>query len=88
MLCDFLGAGQAYMGKNWTMSSPYEWWQTKKDHCLMHPATKMFIDNIFTLMKDNEFKYKTYLNPEILKDSYKRCINYTKQVGIGKYWRN
>ena len=88
MLCDFLGAGQAYMGKNWTMSSPYEWWQTKKDHCLMHPATKMFINNIFTLMKDNEFKYKNYLNPEFLRDSYKRCISYTKQAGIGKYWRN
>ena len=30
MLCDYIGAGQAYQGKNWTPQSEYIWWNKKK----------------------------------------------------------
>lgn len=54
MFCDYIGAGQAYMGKNFTIESEYQWWQNKKQKPLaMHPVTLMFIDNAMGKMYDN-----------------------------------
>ena len=45
MFCDYLGAGHAYMGKNFTYQAEYEWWQKKKEKPLaMHPVVFNFID--------------------------------------------
>ena len=45
MLCDYLGAGRAYMGKNFSYEKEYEWWLKKCEKPLaMHPQTKQFID--------------------------------------------
>ena len=44
MLCDYLGAGHAYWGKNFTYESEIEWWKKKKSNPLaMHPAIQTFI---------------------------------------------
>lgn len=44
MLCDYLGAGRAYMGKNFTYQKEYEWWVNKcKKPLAMHPNTLGFI---------------------------------------------
>ena len=43
MLCDFLGAGRAYMGENFSYQAEYKWWQNKLSTPLaMHPQTKLF----------------------------------------------
>ena len=44
MLCDYLGAGRAYMGKDFTYHKEAQWWFDKKNKPLMmHPAIKDFI---------------------------------------------
>lgn len=44
MLCDYLGAGRAYMGKDFTYQKEYEWWLKKCEKPLaMHPKTMDFI---------------------------------------------
>lgn len=44
MLCDYLGAGRAYMGKDFTYQKEYEWWCKKSAKPLaMHEHTKDFI---------------------------------------------
>ena len=44
MLCDYLGAGRAYMGKNFTYNKELIWFDKKCEKPLaMHPQTKAFI---------------------------------------------
>lgn len=46
MICDFLGAGRAYMGKNFTYKAEYEWWENKlknKPNIAMHEGVKDFV---------------------------------------------
>lgn len=44
MLCDYLGAGRAYYGKDFTYMKEYDWWQNKmKKPLAMHPNDKAFI---------------------------------------------
>ena len=48
MFCDYLGAGKAYMGKNFTYSAEYKWWLNKKANNLaMHPVVLNFMDKAF-----------------------------------------
>ena len=45
MLCDYLGASRAYLGKDFSYQKEYEWWLKKSAKPLaMHPQTKQFID--------------------------------------------
>lgn len=47
MLCDYLGAGRAYMKENFSYENEYQWWQKKKKNPLaMHPANKDFIEKM------------------------------------------
>jgi len=44
LLCDYLGAGRAYIGKNFSYAAEYKWWKAKAEKPLkMHPAVKWFI---------------------------------------------
>ena len=48
MLCDFMGAGRAYMGKNFSTEAEKKWWENKKPSVkAMHPALKIFLDECF-----------------------------------------
>lgn len=48
MICDYIGAGRAYYGKNFTPAKEYEWWQNKKAKPLaMHENDKQFLDRWF-----------------------------------------
>lgn len=46
MLCDFLGAGRAYMGDKFSYKAEFDWWeiQLKKNICI-HPVIAHFITN-------------------------------------------
>lgn len=44
MLCDFLGAGRAYMGDAFDYRKEYDWWLKKRATGIaMHPAMQVFI---------------------------------------------
>ena len=47
MLCDYLGAGRAYMGKNFNYQKEYEWWLNKSSKPIaMHEHTRTFIHRV------------------------------------------
>ena len=53
MLCDYLGAGRAYMGHDFSYEKEYEWWRAKCAKPLaMHPQTKLFITSTLEQLKD------------------------------------
>lgn len=50
-ICDYLGAGKAYMGTNFSYSAEYAWWQERFQNPLaMHPQTKCFINLMLRTM--------------------------------------
>lgn len=44
MICDWIGAGKAYMGNKWTRESTLEFFETKinNENMILHPVTKHF----------------------------------------------
>lgn len=54
LICDFMGAGHAYMGKEFSYDAEFEWWENKKSTCnlLMHPETMQFIDKFLKSCKE------------------------------------
>ena len=50
MVCDYLSAGRAYMGKNFTIESEYKWWLEKRKIVVMHADTLAAVDKIFQQM--------------------------------------
>ena len=47
MVCDYIGAGRAYMGNDFTMKAEYDWWRDKRKVVCMHKDTKKMIDIMF-----------------------------------------
>lgn len=47
MFCDFLAAGRAYMGNDYTREAEFRWWKEKRKIYILHPVTKDFIDTCF-----------------------------------------
>ena len=49
LVCDFLAAGRAYHGKDFSYQKEYEWWQIDKEHGnrAMHEKNKAMLDEIF-----------------------------------------
>ena len=70
LICDYLGAGQAYMGKDFSFQKEYQWWLNKKSKGIaMHPQTLRFVDYVL-------FYLKTYNDTRILKKKHlKRIYN-------------
>lgn len=66
MLCDYLGAGRAYHGKNFSMEKELEWWKKKKENCAMHEFQREFFDHAFH-----------HLNDGMPFSSYNLCFLYT-----------
>ena len=47
MICDYLAAGRAYMGKNFSYKAEYEWWQKKLESPRrQHESDKEFVTNV------------------------------------------
>lgn len=52
MICDYLGAGHAYMGENFSYEKEEEWWQNKISNPIaMHPVNKRFITLVLSNLK-------------------------------------
>lgn len=55
MLCDYLGAGKAYYGNNFTYEKEFAWWEIKNSKPLaMHPDDKEFITYWLHQIVENE----------------------------------
>ena len=84
MLCDYLGAGRAYMGKNFSYHAEYAWWLNKcKKPLAMHPNTKNFITFCLNNLKNSEtFPNRKYriLNKQDLYSIYCAENNKKKEV--------
>lgn len=50
MVCDYLGAGRAYMGDSFSIRDEYYWWQDKRKIVVMHPDTRKLVDKLFSNM--------------------------------------
>ena len=50
MVCDFLGAGRAYLGKCFSYSNERSWWLKERDggNAAMNPINKKMLDIIFS----------------------------------------
>ena len=80
MLCDYLGAARAYMGKNFTYQAEYEWWLKKcKKPLAMHKNTKDFITHALKQLThgldfqdiDLRWIYEWYECRELTEEFYK-----------------
>ena len=59
MLCDYLGAGRAYMGKDFTYKAEWQWWLRKNQTNLaMHPSSKEFISCVLLNLAHDEKRIK------------------------------
>lgn len=82
MMADYLGAGRAYMGKNFTPQKEYEWWVNKSSKpMLMHEDIKAAITSI---LKDYaEHEDENLLAADCLI-TYSRMERKNKHEGISK----
>lgn len=73
MACDFIGAGQAYMGESWSFDTPYDWFLAQeKDRSKIHPSIVAFLDCIFWTMKEQQ-SYEA-LDKSYTKSVYKSIV--------------
>ena len=55
LICDYLGAARAYLGKEFSFKKEWEWWLNKSNKPLfMHSQTKAFITLTLWHLQDNE----------------------------------
>ena len=69
MLADYLGAGHAYQGKNFTLIGELKWWKNKLEtNPLIHQETRNFMTQMFcSFANDNKV---TNINNKFLKFFY------------------
>jgi hypothetical protein len=73
MLCDYLGAGHAYMGKKFSYYAEYRWWLNKrKNNLAMHPVNQDFIE---VALLDLMHNGSDILTKNYLKKIYNKLIN-------------
>ncbi len=83
MVCDYLGAGKAYHGKNFTPDKELDWWNGKKSKPLaMHPQTKIFVDLMMNKMA-NDGNYDS-LNYQYARSIYKKAMLCAIKSGLCK----
>lgn len=57
MLCDYLAAGKAYNGKNFSYADEWKWWKKQRTVRNMHPDNRDFLSCVFFAL------YKSETNP-------------------------
>ena len=86
MICDYLAAGRAYMGKNFSYHAEYEWWLKKLESPRrQHEKDKEFVTNILKQLAYEEemggHKHATNIFKALMlvvKDEY--CGGYNLKV--------
>ena len=87
LICDYISAGKAYQGSNFTFESEYNWWLIKVNkNILMHPDTKRFIDIVLKECKRHEKHYNTnsknHNYPDFDTYIHLKVLNKTKLINI------
>lgn len=73
MVCDYLGAGRAYMGKDFTYQAEYDWWiNWKCSSCAMHPSSKKFITRVLKKLAEGVDPSIILGHKKYLKKIYKK----------------
>lgn len=72
MVCDYLAAGRAYTGKNFTIEDEIKWWEKKNAKpLLMHPAQREFVTRIFNYIKEHNY----YPSKKVSKLIYEETVD-------------
>lgn len=83
LICDYLGAGKAYMGDTFSYEAEYNWWLNKKNKpLLMHNQTKQFIEICLCKLKNNSENYKNIFNKKSLFEYYQLAETLDKSSQI------
>lgn len=53
LLCDYIGAGMAYEGNQFTLEGEYRWWMDKRFKAPIHELTRIFISNCLAYMAEH-----------------------------------
>ena len=72
MICDFIGAGRAYMGKNFTYRSELNWWNKRKEKYAMKPVCKEFVSKVFESLAEIEDNYGMKYTDKLFRNGYGR----------------
>ena len=83
LVCDYLGAGQAYMKDKFSFSAEWNWWQKKKqnERMLMHPQTMIFVDLVLeqlAIEENSKMISKSFM--EAMYESATDIYNAEKEV--------
>lgn len=84
LICDFLGAGKAYNGKNFTYRNELDWWLTRltsKPNMLINEQTKLFI----TMMM---FEFVTSNLDGMTPKSRKKKLKYILRVRTKELYKS
>ena len=85
LLCDYLGAGRAYMGKNFSYTAEFQWWKMKSEKPLaMHPVIKWFITIALADLAEMEqhgFNPLADFEYRLLKRRYDEIVTRYKKEG-------
>lgn len=85
LLCDYLGAGRAYMGKNFSYTAEFQWWGEKNNKPLkMHPVVKWFVSTTLADLAEMEqcgFNPLADFEYRLLKRRYDELILRYKKEG-------
>lgn len=72
LLCDYLGAARAYMGKEFTYQCELDWWNNvKKDKTRMNKKTKEFITQCFNYLVESGVELDKNIVLLIYKNTHK-----------------
>lgn len=74
MLCDYLGAAKAYMGKNFSYLKELEWWYNKRKKIILHPA----IDDFITICLEDIVTNEYFPSKRWLKRIYQITTSFEK----------
>ena len=72
LICDYLAAGEIYMGDNFSYQAEYVWWIHKRENLFqIHPHTRQFIEDVLFQLTIVNNKYSV-LNKKNLKEIYNK----------------
>ena len=71
MLADRIAACMIYLKKDYNDASPYDYFIARKDHYEMSEGIKLYLEEAFTLLKENGIKV---LNKTKIKEIYNKYI--------------
>ncbi len=79
MFCDFMAAGKAYNKDNWTVKTPWDYWENKcRGVRILNPETERLFEKLLWNLHESENEehfYKTYKKlKKYLNESYKKGI--------------